>query len=479
MRAAQLGFQNYTNYHIDYRDNLARYFASTSDEYKTNHLRMDDMLDNQQESSGFFQRRTMALGLTVNTMLSQLGSTTSTNPATSAAGTSSNSASTTGSQSSPSNSPPETTAAPSTATAPIAAYYATAANVLSNILDKQLAAPVSDSPFDSLDRVSDFYASFLLKFLRQEGSSLINDPDALVIYLKNQTQWEIDHSGITNEYMTNNPYAKKPTKIPAYRVIYLYFQVSVKAGTKANYMTGLRVRLSDSDRSNGVKILRVLPSRDYDLDSVAYGDSQNYTTSLGGGGNVGSTSATVKGNKDSSVEGEERQRFMNRVGKMSGFVDGASGVFGWDFYPSNQHVRRLHLLKILWNLLAFAPRLYETDSYLDGGGRDCLVYLLVPYNQHGNINQPYTSITATVYSYYASFNPDGHSSGDSYSYEKTPWRESNNLKIEIPKGSPYEQVASLPVSFPKEIPTTPAFTIITQGLMQKAIEQIQQNSKAK
>lgn len=473
------------------------------------------MLDSEQQSSGFFQRRMLSTSIAVSTITSALNGLSSlTNVAGAKSnGTSSNSPVSTpqAAQSSPvtvtlsvtspvtvstgasiitnlvnvslstnstvvksdttkpaenskdTNTPPTTllagvggqvdTNAPTqktkdtnspSATDPIAAYYATAATILGNILDKQLSAPVSDSPFDSLDRVSDFYASYMLKFLRQEGDSRAINPQYFVDYLEAKTQKQIDDYIKINPTKTapKNLYAQEPKAHPDYRFIYAYIQVSVQSGTKPNCMTGVRIKLSDKDISNGVKIIRVHPTRYYDLDSVAYGDSQNYSAMLSGNGTVGATPVTVSGTKNSSAQGEERQHFMNRIGKIASFVDAPNGVFGWDFYPSNQHVSKLNPFLVLLNLFAGIPKLYNTESYLEGGGRDCFVYFLVPWNYGDKFNP---SIKASVYSYYSHFNPDGYAGSDNWANdEKVPWHENNQFEIQIPEANPFEQIANLP-----------------------------------
>jgi hypothetical protein len=207
-------------------------------------------------------------------------------------------------------------------------------------------------------------------------------------------------------------------------------------------MTGIRIQLTNPD----VKILRIHPTRNYDLDSVAYGDSLGSSLSVSGSGPVGATPVTVSGNRNSSIQAEERQRFITRVGKMSSFADASRHIFGWDFYPSNPYVSHVGVLEYLGRLFFTVPKVYNISYYLEGGARDCYVVLLLPPKFKG------PSIDGTISTFYAHIDPDGCSGSETYTDHDLP------IKIAIPEFSPWEEVAARPVDELKH-PVSPALDL--------------------
>lgn len=472
---------------IDVGINLTRYFGSTPAAYKTNHLRMDDFLDNQQRSSGYYQQRMLALTASIvatmnslpsvptNSSESNTNKTKSTNtnspaakassgapgtatasvsgnngtqsssivitvnglansetnaaakpgktdtnrpttgkgtsvgktPGTQADGTGNDAAGNkpTGTQDGNTPAPPATKKPTqpakkkppgnSNTNAPASAKIQ-----IPDVIEKMLETPVADSPFDQLDRVSDYYAAYLIKFLRRYGDSRTEDIQALAKSIENY-EAESKRDGVAGK--GNITYKEQK-----HRLLALYFQTHVQAGTRANTMTGLRIKIL----TPGVEVLRLHPTRTYDLDSVAYADSFQESADFSGKGTVPMKPANldIATSRKASADAEERQRFLSRVGKVASFADAAQGEFGWDFYPSNPYVVHVNALEAIGRFLFGAPKLYKTKSYLEGGARDCLTYLMVP--------RDLANIKFEVSSFHARINPDGFSGGEEQNDDK-------------------------------------------------------------
>jgi len=186
----------------------------------------------------------------------------------------------------------------------------------------------------------------------------------------------------------------------AQRLILLVLQAHVHPGTEKNYMVGLRARVvscrdgvaqsagtayatgtegaSPSSLPNVVRVVRLHPTRNYDVEDQMFAQSLSEQLSL-----------TVSGQFATDVQGKlagalaeqaaEKRRFLSRVPKLCSWSDAASGEFGWNFYPSNLAVRERSPTERLSGLV-YAPNftLYAVDAYLEGGARDCAAYLVVP-----------------------------------------------------------------------------------------------------
>lgn len=156
------------------RDDMLRYFRSTSTEYKTKKLRADDMLDGKQAAQSTAQLVISTIQIAAELKWLNVGgekkpaapATQSTTDTTSNAGDSkkntavppkNDSAETPPSQDPPASNDQETNQEPTlTANDKIA-------------LEKALTEAVIDSPFDSIDRAYDFYTSLHLKTLMMYG----------------------------------------------------------------------------------------------------------------------------------------------------------------------------------------------------------------------------------------------------------------------------------------------------------------------
>jgi hypothetical protein len=290
-------------------------------------------------------------------------------------------------------------------------------NALIAAINAQTNLALADSPFDMLDRVSDYYGAYLLKFLRLQGDSRSADTDALV------ARWRQDlaRKGITNA----------PGSHPSHRLLFLLTQTHVDPGTRANNMTGVRVRLTDM-ATNPVPVLRLHPSRTYDLDSVALEDQREIKVEIKGEGQVNET-ITLAGAKKSSTTEETLRRFNSRRDKVSSYAEAAEGIIGWNFYPSNLNLERKNAIWLFVSYLIGAPRPQVVKARLEGGGRDAFALVLVPWGAK--------QLRAEVQSLHAAMRVEGHGYRGPTHADKS-W--SKPIVIDLPPASEWEALAATP-----------------------------------
>jgi hypothetical protein len=175
------------------------------------------------------------------------------------------------------------------------------------------------------------------------------------------------------------------------RIIMLCLQTHVHPGIGPNRMVGMRARITSWTTSDGkttdvcyangnnpIKVVRLHPTRNYDLEDQLYAESLSEQLSLSVAGQFGSSvSGKIAGQQ--AMESAERRKFLSRIPKVCSYADAANAEFGWNFYPSNLVLHERppadRLLGIVFPDNALP---YKIDAYLEGGARDCAVYLVVP-----------------------------------------------------------------------------------------------------
>lgn len=474
-------FQVYNTLHLavatasmkgaSFDENLGRFFAQPPDQYEKSRLRMDVMLDGPQRLSGYIQAIEVLNTLDVTAALSKGagGAGSPTSPTTTTNGAASitsggngtatgpanagqppatqgsdgtNTAASNGTNGTPSDGgmPPPTSPAANPVSDPLADYRKKLADVVTKFIDKQVEGDVIDSPFDELDRVADFYSAFTLKSLRMRGDSRTDNP---------KTLWEFVNE---KRATSHQPLLVRPTSDQvnlASRLLVLYVQANVDSGTMPNYMTGVHVTITGAKLAAGssqplpfsvwanasgsdlVKVIRLHPTRNYDIDQVAFAESLQEALTLTGKITASEKIGTItaSGSRNAALQAESRRKFISRIGKSASFADASTHTFGWNFYPSNIQVVQPGALESLVNWLVGTPRQYNVKAYLEGGSRDCSVVLLVPRNLQ--------SITCNVTSLYAPIDPDTGNGGPT-----TPLGSTRTFDIVLPAWSDYELAAS-------------------------------------
>jgi hypothetical protein len=230
---------------------------------------------------------------------------------------------------------------------------------------------IGDSPFDQLDRVSDFYSAYILKLLRLRGDARVQDVQLLANYLAGKDDEDKPIDRHFRDAVFDGEHVTPPDIEANHRLIVLYFQAHVHPGTLPNHMTGLRITLDDTVKDQ-IKILRLHPTRNYDVDNTLFAENLAQTLAL-----TGKVTAPLKfadidasGSRQASLEAEARRKFLSRVGKSASYADASSGMFGWNFYPSNLEVVRPNAPERIGGWLFGTPRAYKTRAFLEGGARD-------------------------------------------------------------------------------------------------------------
>lgn len=179
------------------------------------------------------------------------------------------------------------------------------------------------------------------------------------------------------------------------RLVLLTFQVHVDPGTKPNMMTGVRLRVvatscvkdraqserwHDRDGSVPVDVLRLHPTRSYDIESQGFAELASRLVSLGiDAAPANAPAASASARRERAEEYRERRRFLSRLTKVASYADATTGEFGWNFYPTNLTTVRRSPMAVLVDFLTFQTRsAVQVDAFLEGGARDCAVWLLVP-----------------------------------------------------------------------------------------------------
>ena len=254
-------------------------------------------------------------------------------------------------------------------------------SVLDTLTEELTDGLVSDSPFDQIDRVTDFYTAYLLKYLRRM-------PDARAMATMNGNRQGSWIGPLKNS---------KDFHYPEYRRILLVFQTHVDPGTREDYMTGVRVEITgateetdiccDDETDSGtsvcpdnIKIQRVHPTRPYDLHPSAIRRTMKEVVDLSGEIvaplEIGQAGASGGFQQDRNTA--EQLAFISRLNKQASYVDASQNSFGWNFYPTNSKIIRRNLLEWILSGIYGQPSSYRVTTFLDGGGRDAAVFLLVP-----------------------------------------------------------------------------------------------------
>jgi len=244
------------------------------------------------------------------------------------------------------------------------------------------------------------------------------------------------------------------------RMLVLYFQSHVDPGSSPNQMTGVRVQVTGTTTRDDVeqagdtwqtarvdehgqevqvkvagpslvKVLRLHPTRNYDVESVAFGESLKQALAL-----TGKITAPLKvadinasGARKAGLDAEERRRFLSRIGKAASFADATNHEFGWNYYPSNLQVVRPGAFEYVFQWLFGTPRAYKVQAYMEGGARDSVAVLLVPRNLH--------SIRCRVWTFAESLNPNTGSGS-----KRLSARDTREFEIILPKWNDYEIAAA-------------------------------------
>lgn len=174
------------------------------------------------------------------------------------------------------------------------------------------------------------------------------------------------------------------------RLIMLLLQSHVAPGTKANMMVGVRARIvgfkqagQDQVVTGGaanlpINVVRVHPTRNYDVEDQVFAEQLSEQAALNVAGKItDDMEATFA--RDLASEAAERRRFLSRIPKVCSFADAANAEFGWNFFPSNLVVSKRSVLERAGGLVASQlATAYRVDAYLEGGARDCAVFLVLP-----------------------------------------------------------------------------------------------------
>lgn len=257
---------------------------------------------------------------------------------------------------------------------------------------------VADSPFDALDRVDDFYASAVLKFLRRgqdaRTANVTSDqkwdfykrvkigPELKKLQEQGKSEGELKDAAqkLNADIELSRPFFDALTS-GTYREYVLVQQATVEPGNVDNKMVGVRVKITAIDgcpcRDGDVLISRIHPARAYDLEPTTFLEDLSVSLALTGDIPV-SEVAKLAVDRDASLKAEAKRQFISRLGKHGGVIDAAKKTYGWDFYPTNLRVERKNIFGLLFGLLIGTPQLYDVKSRLEPGGRDTAVWLLVP-----------------------------------------------------------------------------------------------------
>lgn len=377
---------------------LEHYFATRDKDFADERRRVERMLDGSQRAASYATAIRIINDLQVSGLLpgtatgpggggKDAGAVTSATPgpgATATTGPSNSPAATTapGSTEETGATPAETDAAPTDSAdtddestpkaTPSAAVTPTPTKPADATASKSAAdlletlQEVEDSPFDRLDRVAAFYLSSELKYRRQVMDSRSADLDTI---LKRQPK-------LMDQI--------EPLRKAGFHEYMLQHQVSVDPGNEDGRMVGVRVQViaanGKKERAGEVQILRLHPDRAYDTEPTSFAESLEQILHIAGAfkGNVGSVDVDASGSRDAQLKAEARRRFVHRIPKHGSYIDAASHTYGWNFYPSNIEVIERPIFARLFGWLFGTPAKYGIQARLEPGGRDAMVFVLVP-----------------------------------------------------------------------------------------------------
>lgn len=402
---------------------LKRHFETPSNEYVSKKSRSDDLLDGVQGESAFFQaaQRDFAASLAVNL----LGNGNS--------------------------------AAPVALNLPAA----TAANSgtqqqlddAKSAFASLLASTPNDSPSDHLDRVADFYASYVVKNLRVRGDSRVIDSNILATELISLLPPKDQE--ITREKLAALQQKEGAKALEGDRLILVVFQTQIDAGNEPDAWVGVRLTLSkavDQRKApidlNQIRVIRIHPTHTYDVELQTFGSGQSFSlaTALSGSGTFKGVGVSGSASQSALAEEQERRRYLSRTSKITSFADAAKHEFGFNFYPSNVKVEKSGN-----PFDALTGQSYNVKGYLEGGARDCAAIMIVP--------RALKSFECQVG--YISGNINGGKADESQN--RTDLIEHHTVSVTLPNWEPVELLAATagagptahPVAGPSGAPVTP------------------------
>lgn len=285
------------------------------------------------------------------------------------------------------------------------------------------AGAIEDSPFDLIDRAEDIYLTFYLKMLRSTFDSRTSRVGNRMLETIGTPPPRPDATDVTDACVAAQKLSEYrelfackvkdfedavfPIEIcEAPRLLFVVFQACVNPGNGANRATDIRLTIEPmqeddlacehgehakeivsrvyaawSEAMNGpcqapVRVLRLVPSRTYDIDTQHLTASDVRALQVAFGSDSG-----AKASLDGLAALVEKRKFLTRLSKMACFVDGGAGRFGWTFYPSNISLEARTIPEQLTDffLYGFAQRPEaNVRARLEAGGRDCAVVLHVP-----------------------------------------------------------------------------------------------------
>jgi hypothetical protein len=377
---------------------MIRYFGSTTQQYAQNKLRIDEMLDGQQQTSANLEAAQSAVALSVTAQF--LAPATTAKGATAVSGGSTGSGSTGSGGGAGASSQPTSRESASDAASELKSLQAAAAAATS--------APVIDSPFDQLDRAADLYAEYLVKLLQLQGDSRMLDANQLTQLVNTSEDLTSRRAAYLMKQVPTTQPLHPPTTIPSSpvvadddrpsRLLLLVFQTHIDPGTEPDRMVGVRVKITRAEwekdykvppmadgadkntYADYVKLLRIRPTRSYDIKASTTDDALAKALSLSGQANVpfkiGTFGASAQ--SDFTQQVEARQKYLAHISKNTSYSDATTHTFGWNFYPSNLRLSRPNLAESLVDFFIADPKDFVVHAYLEGGARDCEAVILVP-----------------------------------------------------------------------------------------------------
>jgi hypothetical protein len=394
---------------------MKRYFESKASDYPTKKLHADELLDNVQGQSAVFQAFQSQLSAALAVNFAQ--ATTSGAGAAAASSTPAGTTPAGGSAGAGGTQPAAAPASP-TANLPPAPTPNSTTSQLEDTAKAAFTAMLSaqaptDSPFDQLDRVADFYAAYVLKNLRLRGDSRVIDNQTIIKSLE-----QVDKDPLLQTAVAGIGNVTGSKDLNRDRMLLLVFQTHIDPGTRANTWTGIRLKFDEADN---VRIIRLHPTHTYDVDMEDYGSA--VSSSFAGSVSASGGYAGIQASQDLALselrETQERRRFLSRISKATSFADAANHVVGFNFYPSDVTVTQTPFLMQL-----FSGQQFEVKGYLEGGGRECALLVIVPRSKQ--------SLTINVSYVWGSINGDEVNDGPA----------AQPLTVTLPDWDPVELLAA-------------------------------------
>ena len=434
---------------------MKRYFESSPEDYEKHHERMDDFLDSSQRDTSVSQalqskftaslKLELAKALTAATQPAAKKADASTSTAdggqggTASGGTGAAPATTGDATSGSTTTPSATTSASSgggggSTTPKSDATPPTVDADMKSLADQLVnSGDFQDSPFDRLDRVADFYAAYVVKNLRVRGDSRVIDSKVIreaIQHFADKT--DPDFAKLLTDSKQGDP--------PSDRLILVIFQTHVEAGTMPDTWTGVRVQIMDG--ADDVKVIRLHPTRSYDVDRQTFAESNRVAASLSGSGsgNVRGLDFNAAADQETTNLARETQNYVSRISKVASFADASTHTIGFNFYPSNLKIQKRY---VPFGALFQIPQ-YYVQGNLESGARDCAAILVVPREMKSftcRVRQVYGSIDGGKV--YPGVPVNDETSGAQGS---SGW--SQPFTVTLPPWDPFEQTAATACALP-------------------------------